>query len=275
MKAKNLSLLILLISQINLVAQSPWVKSKAKGYSHVSFGIIPGYNQIFEGNRNQITDLDRTITEYSLQSYSEVGLGKSWEIELNLPLRYITQSNDLINDNILGLGNIEVGLKKGLINKKYALATTAQIGLPTGNTNSSIGFRTGYETTYGTLLMSLGRGFNKSYFYAYGGFALFGNNYSNDFRFGGEYGWHIKKRFWAILGFASRNTLKKTVVENDNNYDRTHLYVSNQAFQSLFMKAIFEVSAKSGINFSMNLITLWANKLPFMRPYAIGYYLKW
>ncbi|MFT4532756.1 MAG: hypothetical protein ACJA1A_000428 [Saprospiraceae bacterium] len=75
-------------------SQSPWVNTSGAGYSHISFGTLLNYDQIFEGNLKNLADLEGEISEFSIQSYTDVGLGKKFGITLSLPFNMIKSSLD-------------------------------------------------------------------------------------------------------------------------------------------------------------------------------------
>lgn len=263
-----------------LYAQGPWVKPKGEGYSHLALGTIPTYSKVFNGNFTTLEDLDASIFEFSLQSYSEYGFAKNWQLTANVPFQFINlqalDNTGILQDgNISGFGNIEIGTKYQLLKGNVPVALGVNIGLPTGASNDQTGLRTAYQSTFLFPFLSVGKGFNNKYAYLYGGTGLFAQDISHDIRLGGEYGFFLFDKLWTIFNVQFKQSMFNRETVELPTYLATSLYVNNQWYNSLSMKLLYEFDETSGLNFSTNLISLQADNLPFQRPFSLGYYLKW
>ena len=276
------SLICFLCLSSSMVAQSPWTPGHNKGYSHLAFSTLYKYNQIFEGNLNNLTPLDGTISEFTLQSYTEYGIGDQLGIILSVPLRSITTApaatSTLIGSgDLIGLGNIELGLKYKILDG----ATTAALGLTVSlntsreHSDENLGIRTGYDAVGVSPFLSIGRGFDRSYLYGNIGYEANSNDFSDFLKFEIEYGRKYWDQLWIIAAFNLKEIASKSEKTFAPAQALTRLYINDQFYNSLSLKLIYEQSDKAGFNFSANLISIRANNLPFRSPLSVGYYRKW
>ncbi len=277
-KAVYCLLTVLIGSNIN--AQSPWVKGKKHAYTHISAGIIPFYKHVFKGNRSNIEALNVRINELSLQSYTEYGLSQKIDIIANVPLKFISsevlQKPALIEaGNLVGMGNLQLGAKYGTKVFSIPISFQTMLGLPTGTSSDLSGLRTAYPVHFVISNVSVGKAFNQSYCFIYGGLAWFQGMYNEDFRLGIEYGYHFKERLWLMLTLMLRESLNNNMVKENAAFSQSYLYVNNQYFTSLALKMHYAVKPGWGINFAINIISIRANNLPFQRPASLGIYKKW
>jgi len=262
-------------------AQGPWVYDSGHGYSHISLGALPSYNKVFEGNLNNLVDLEGDISEFSIQSYSEFGLGKGFGAIVSSPFNIISSTLDQptnsgrVEGNIAGFGNAELGLKYNIYDKSVLVSTQLSVSLPLGSVNLDSGLQTAYDATTITPFVSVGKGFEKSYVYSYVGHDFTNNDFNDNLRFGLEYGHKFYSKLWTILAFNMKEPTKITTKLQDARIEETRSFVNDQYYNSLSLKLIYELSDEAGINFSSNLISVRANNLPFRAPLAIGYYRKW
>lgn len=257
-------------------SQSPWVHKKNDGYTHLSIGTIPNYSTVFKGNFSNLEQLPYTISEYSLQSYTEFGLGKGLEVLIDLPVRFVTLESrepSVASGSVFGLGGPSVGLKYSLLNSGLAVSGITSVSLPLLGRNEASAIRTSYDATGISQVFSAGKGLKNSYFYFYGGFGWY-SSISSDVRFGGEFGRKFKEKFWVMLNLGARQSImNKSGV--DPVYSKTFSYVTDQSNVSLAIKMSYDLTEKLGLNFSTNLISFQAENLPFQRPISLGAFMKW
>lgn len=275
---KSTLLLLFFVAAKITSAQSPWVNHKEL-YSQLSAGTIPAYSAVFKGVKRETTPLNGSLSEKSIQAYLEYGLTNKIAVVADIPYLFIA-SSDLATDSLRqagtlsGLGNVGLGLKYNFINKKYLLTGQVNAYMPASKSEDATGLRTGYEAFSVVPTLSVGRGFNNSYFYSYVGARIFTDDLSSDVRFGAEFGRHFYNKLWLIGTFHIRESL------NDGNrvysapYEDTHLYVNNQYVTNFAMKLIYEVNGQLGVNAAINILSIRANNLPFQRPFAMGVYYK-
>jgi len=262
-------------------AQGPWVYGAGHGYSHISIGVLPTYDSVFEGNINNLTDLEGEISEFSIQSYSEVGLGKKFGVILSLPYNIISSTLDAptssgrVAGSLSGFGNTEIGLKYNFINNPVLVSGQLSFSLPMGAVDEESGLQTAYDAITVTPFVSVGKGFSKSYVYTYIGHDFTSNDFNDNLRFGLEYGHKFFNKLWTIAAFNMKEPTKTTDKLQNSRIEETRLFVNNQYYNSLSIKLIYELNDNTGINFSSNLISVRANNLPFRAPLAVGFYKKW
>jgi len=181
-----------------LFSQSPWTKKKGEFYTQLSFSTISNYDEIFS-DPDYFTH--REITDNTFQFYGEYGVSDKTTILINAPFKNI-KTGDLTNktgfhplitsaETINVFGNIELGVKHNFYNKKWLITGQLTIELNTSEYYESSGIRTGYDAFTFTPLINFGRGYNKTYFQAFTGFNIRTNNYSSNFKIGGEGGYKI------------------------------------------------------------------------------------
>ena len=230
-------LFLFLFSSSILFSQSPWTKKKGEFYTQVSFSTISNYDEIF-GDPDYFTH--REITDNTFQFYGEYGISDKTTIIINAPFKNI-KTDDLTNETgfdplitsaetINAFGNIELGVKHNFYNKKWLITGQLNIEFNTSSYDEPSGIRTGYDAFSFTPLINSGRGYNKSYFQAFTGFNIRTNNYSSNFRIGGEGGYKIIDKIW-LIGF-----LDFVISINNGDFEvpiqnaLTALYINNQEY---------------------------------------------
>ena len=251
---KNLTKLIILLFSISTFGQSPWTQKKGKAYTQLSFTSIANYNTLF-GDPDYNTE--REITDRTLQFFGEYGLTDKTSLLVNIPFKMI-ETGDLTSPSITAipltsratentLGNIEIGLKHNFYNKKWVLSGQFSIEANTSSYDASSGIRTGYDAWSFSPLFLAGRGFGKTYIQGFVGANIRTNDYSSNFRIGGEVGRKLGKRIW-LIGFVD---LSKSLENGDillpAENRLTGLYVNDQEFGAFGLKGIGEFSNNFGL----------------------------
>lgn len=130
-------------------------------------------------------------------------------ISLPLKLNSITDFKDTRIDcggncsknyNNTSLGNIEIGLKHNFYKKDGVLSGQISVEANTSSFDAISGIRTGYDAWSFTPLFLTGRCFGKTYLQSFIGANIRTNDYSSNFKIGGELGRKITKNIW-IIGF--------------------------------------------------------------------------
>lgn len=255
MKRITLTLLLLFLTQF-VIAQSPWTKKKGEGFSQLSFSSISNYNALF-GQPDYNTE--RTITDNTIQLYTEYGLTDKITIIANLPFKLL-KSEDLTFSNTTALttngsnnslGNIELGIKHQLYNKKWVISGQFNIEANTNNYDKKSGLRTGYDTWTLTPTLNIGRSFKKLYVQGFSGLNVRFNNYSSNFKIGGEVGYKTLNKLWFVAYVDIVSSFKN---KKDNTLPIENLltgtYVNNQEYGAYGLKGIFEVTKKTGLTAS-------------------------
>lgn len=251
---KNLTKLIILLFSISAFSQSPWTQKKGKAYTQLSFTSIANYNTLF-GDPDYNTE--REITDRTLQFFGEYGLTDKTSLLVNIPFKMI-ETGDLTSPSITAipltssatentLGNIEIGLKHNFYNKKWVLSGQFSIEANTSSYDASSGIRTGYDAWSFSPLFLAGRGFGKTYIQGFVGANIRTNDYSSNFRIGGEVGRKLGKRIW-LIGFVDvSKSLENGDILLPAENRLTGLYVNDQEFGAFGLKAIGEFSNNFGL----------------------------
>ncbi len=248
---KKLSILLLFFFSLNLLAQSPWTKKKNEGYVQLSFTTIANYDKLF-GNPDYSTN--RKITDNTLQLYGEYGLTDKTTLIASVPFKMV-KSGGLaqpisltIGESKTSLGNIQLGIKHNFYNKKWLLSGQLTVEANTGSYENASGLRTGYDAWTLTPLFIAGRGFDKWYIQASTGFDIRTNDYSSNYKLGGEIGYKAIDWLW-IAGFLDGvASLKNGDVALPIQNVLTGLYVNNQSYAAFGLKFIGEINNKTGVN---------------------------
>ena len=250
---KQLITLLLLLTSISLIAQSPWTKEKSEAYLQLSYTTISGYSELF-GDPELTTE--REINDNTLQLYTEYGLSDKTTLIASVPLKMVS-SNGLVTATTTpfttestktALGNIELGIKHNFINKKWLLSGQLNVELNTGSFDEASGLRTGYDAFTVTPLIITGRGFNNWYIQAFTGVAIRTNDYSSAYKLGGEVGYKALDWLWVagfLDGVASfhNGDLNQTVTNT-----KTGLYVNDQSYGAFGLKLAGEIKDNFGLN---------------------------
>lgn len=281
-KRSHFLLMLACLAQLSLSAQSPWARPRSGAYTQLSWNFIPTYTTLFGANGEDL-NLEREVTERSLQCYAEYGLSKKTTLIVSAPL--VMNQRGAANPNgsavidgdagrITGLGNTTLALKHQFLQGKLALSGTFRMDFPAGtHFQPSTGLRTGYDAL--TLIPSaqVGMGLGKLYWFAYSGYGYRSNEYSHFLNFGGELGVRLGK-VW-LAGFS------ETILPLENGTKQlpdpavlTGLYVNDQGWISMGIKAIWEIRPSFGINIS-GAGAAWAQNVPKSPGVSFGAYYKW
>lgn len=246
---KKLTFLAFFIASYSF-SQNAWTKKKGEIYSQISFTSISDYGNIF-GNPDYNTE--RFVTDNTLQLYGEYGLTDKSTLLLSVPLKF-NETGNLTNtgtqfttaDSQTALGNIEIGFRQQLYNKKWVISSQLNIEANTSSYDNATGIRTGYEAWTFTPTISVGRSFNWVYAQAFTGVNLRTNNYSSNLRFGAELGIKPVKPIWVIAFIDVVKSFENGDTELPLNNALTALYVNDQEYFAYGLKGIGEITKKFG-----------------------------
>lgn len=277
---KNLTKILFLFISISAFSQGPWTQEKGKFYTQLSFTTIPSYRELF-GNPDY--EISGKITDNTIQLYGEYGISDKTTLIVNVPYKVI-KHKELVNPCLVGpcpehtnkensLGNIEIGLKHNFYKKDWLLSGQFSIETNTGSFNENSGIRTGYDAYTFTPLFLAGKSFKKSYLQTFIGTKIRTNNYSSNFKVGGEYGGKVTKHIWLIGFLDIEKSFKNGDIElPDSNLD-TRLYVNDQEYGVVGVKAIGEFSDNFGVTASLPA-AFFGNNVAKQVALSIGIYKK-
>lgn len=249
---KNIIKLTIVLLSFSSFAQSPWTQEKGKFYTQLSFTSINGYSSLF-GNPDYNTE--REISDRTLQFFGEYGLTDKTSLLLSLPFKMVEAGNQTTaalatftnSGTENSLGNIELGIKHKFYKKKWVLSGQFSIEANTGSFDATTGIRTGYDAWTFTPMFLAGRGFGKTYVQGFIGANVRTNDYSSNFRIGGEVGRKLGKRVWLIGFLDISSSFKNGDIVLPTENLATGLYVNDQEFGAFGLKAIGEFTDKFGI----------------------------
>lgn len=246
---RNLYIVIALFSTSFLFAQSPWTQEKGKFFTQLSFSTISNYDEVF-GDPEYNTD--REITDNTLQLYGEYGLTSKTTLLLNVPVKFI-KTGDAVNgtaftaeDSKSAFGNVTFGVKHQFYKKKWLISGQLNVEANSGTFEAPSGIRTGRDAWTFTPTINIGRSFDTFYVQAFTGIDLTTNNYSNNFKFGGEIGTKVHRKIWLVGFLDIVNSFNDGDITIPLNNSATALYVNNQEYTAVGLKAIGELNKSFG-----------------------------
>jgi hypothetical protein len=254
-KMKQFTKLVFLLISIAAYSQSPWTQKKGKMYTQLSFTTIPNYNTLF-GNPDYSNF--GTYSDNTVQFFGEYGLSEKTSFILNLPLKLISINdfNDPAIDcvgncsqdyNNTALGNIEIGLKHNFYKKDWVLSGQISMEANTSSFDALSGIRTGYDAWSFSPLLLAGRSFGKTYLQTFMGATIRTNDYSSNFKIGGELGRKITNNIWLIGFLDISKSLENGNIRLPQQNILTGLYVNDQEYGSFGLKAIAEFTNTFGV----------------------------
>lgn len=252
---KNYTKFLFLLISISAFSQNPWTQEKGNFYTQLSFTTIPNYDTLFgDPGKNVFGD----YSDNTFQFYGEYGISDKTSLVVNLPLKMISikdfedprvQCINCAQDfNKTALGNISIGLKHNFYKKDWLISGQLSLETNSGTYDATSGIRTGYDAWTFTPLLLAGKGFGKNYLQAFVGADIRTNDYSSNFKIGGEYGTKFGQKIWLIGFLDIVKSLKNgdIILPQENNF--TGLYVNNQEYGAFGLKGIYEIKSSFGIN---------------------------
>lgn len=252
---KKFTKLLFLLISISAFSQSPWTQEKGKFYTQLSFTTIPNYDTLFGDPDKSVFG---TYSDNTVQFFGEYGLSDKTSLVVNLPLKLISIKDfedpriDCIGDcskdfSDTALGNISLGLKHNFYKKDWVLSGQLSLEANTSSYDAASGIRTGYDAWSFTHLFLAGRGFGKTYIQTFIGADIRTNDYSSNFKIGGEVGHKITKNIWLIGFLDISKSLENGDIILPVQNTLTGLYVNDQEYGSFGLKGIGEFTNNFGV----------------------------
>lgn len=240
---KKLAILTLVFTSFSLFAQSPWTKKKNEGYVQLSYTTISNYDKLFGDPE---INLPTKISDNTIQLYGEYGLSDKTTLLVSLPFKMLSGIN-----NKSAIGNLQLGVKHNFYNKKWLLSGQLNVEANNSDYDETSGLRSGYDAWTITPMFLAGRGFDKWYIQAFTGVDIRTNDYSSNFKLGGELGYKTLNWLW-IAGFLDGvASLKNGDVALPAQNLATGLYVNNQSYAAYGLKFIADINDKFGANIGL------------------------
>lgn len=274
-----LSLFVLHFFNCSILAQGPWIREVNKSYWQLGVSAL-SYDRVRYDNA--VIQTNRTNYDITNQLYVEYGLYEKIDVTLILPYNFMGyKSKTGASDNsINGFGNITIGSKYNLINKKTKVSVGALISMPAFKSDDVYGLRTGFESTTVKPFITLGGSSKRFYYYINSSYGLMTNNYSDYLEVSGEFGYNVKKRIHLIVNGSIREPITNELFysRDQPSYSFTGNYLDQQKYVVYGIKINYEfVENKYGLN--TGIISglngaLGATNIPVSRSYNFAIYRK-
>lgn len=264
---------IMLLAPFLLTAGGGWTKDKGTAYYKVSHWWVDATKQFnLDGTSSAIPP--EGIFRTSL--FAEYGITNQLTGIINLP--FSKSAND--TESISGIGDTDIALKYQL-NKpgsKFVLAGTVLFGLPFGNSGGGVDgtLQTGDGEFNQLVQLDLSRSFAvgpvNAYANVYLGFNNRSNNFSDEFRSGGELGASfIKGKVWVIARLDMIESLQNGTKSTSAN-DGATIFANNTEYVASTYEVAVYATKKIGI--SASYATVFDASLIFASPsYSLGFFL--
>lgn len=271
------SLLLLFIPLIGLSftanAGGGWTKKKGTGYYKVSHWWVNAAKQFtFDGN----TSASPQEGIFNTSIFAEYGISDKFTGIINLP--FSKSANN--TESISGIGDVDIAGKYQL-NKsgsKFVLAGTLQLGIPLGNDQggSDGSLQTGDGEFNQLVRFDLSKSFSikkvNAYANVYVGFNNRTNEFSDEFRAGGELGLSVlNNRIWGIARVDIIESLQNGN-KSDAASDGATVFANNVEYAALTYEVAAYVTKKIGVSAAYG--SVFSASLIFASPsYSVGVFL--
>lgn len=276
-------------------AGGPWTKKKGEGYFQASFNFIPAINQL-SINPYRVKYLNRKVFDGTAGLYAEYGISDKLTLSASLPLKIVEigrqiEQVDTLADvragfgppgeildagTLVDLGNTYVGVAYSLLNKKWRMAAHLLLMVPTAIQpyNPRTALRTAYPCWGIQPMLSVGTSNKKWYTYLESGVQFRTDAYSHQWVANAEYGFLVGKTYFAVALNAIICFSGGADIPNRQEEVQTGLYVNNQNFVAITLKAIIPITKQIG-----GLVSLsggvWANNVQRGPNIGLGVFYKW
>lgn len=256
--------IILIASQA--FAGGPWTQPKGKGYFKLSEWWVS-----FDQHYTDQGLLDPNVTTgiYNTSFYGEYGITDRFTAIAFAPLVSRNLMNTLVSETtgdviskgeaLNAFGDLDLSFKYGLTKpgSKFPVAASLTLGIPTGQVGKGTlaNLQTGDGEFNQFLKLDAGTGFNLSdqvsnYFAVYFGINHRTQGYSEEFRFGVEYGLgFFNQKLWTIGRVYGIESFKNGASANEIN--STSIYANNAEVTNLEFEAALYVHHRIGISGSV------------------------
>jgi hypothetical protein len=266
----------------SLIAQSPFVRSKAGFYTQLGWHTVPQYDVLF-GDDGADQPLARSVSDHTIQLYGEYGINRKTTLMAVIPMRVlrrgaITPFGTLLSStsaagNLTTIGNTSLGIRHQLYEKNCIISASLRVDLPAPKAQDDTNLRSGYQAWTAVPMMSVGQGFRRAYWFGYGGFGLRTNNYSMFADTGIEGGVHFG-RFWVIAFSQALLSLRNGDRPTELPSQLTGLYVDRQSWVSVGFKGIWEINRFTGLVLSAAGAP-FARNVPKSPGLGMAAYFRW
>ncbi|MEP5614283.1 MAG: hypothetical protein ABJP45_18675 [Cyclobacteriaceae bacterium] len=283
---KHILLLLLAVPFLSS-AGGGWPKKKGTGYYKLTeWWVVADKHYTSNGG----TDSNVTTGIFNTSFYAEYGITDKLTGILYFPFFSRTFQNDVVSATtglvttegqaLNSIGDTDVGVKYGISKPGsfFAFAGSVILGIPLGN---NAGGRDGSLQTgdgeFNQMIqfdLSKSASFGKISAYAnvYAGLNNRTNDFSDEFRFGGEIGASfLKNKLWLIYRINVLESFQNGLTSADGSSGTT-IFANNTEFASYSYEGAFYITDKLGI--SASYASVFSGKIIFANPaYSVGVFL--
>lgn len=266
MKKQIFLFTVLALFSIRSMAGGPWPQKAGQGFFKLSEWWI-----VFDQHYTDAGELDPNVTTgiFNTSLYAEYGFTDRITGIVNAPLFSRNYMNNLVSNTtgetiqageaVNSLGDIDISLKYGLTapGNRFPLAVTLTLGLPTGRTAAGTqeNLQTGDGEFNQILQLDGGTSFRigkntDSYVSAYVGINHRTKGFSEEFRYGLEWGVSLLERKLWLIG-------RLNTVESFKNGDTaatansTSIFANNTEFSGVALEANYYLTKRWGVSASV------------------------
>lgn len=259
--------LAILVSPLH--SQSPWTRSKGGAFGQLATFFIPKYDRIFGENGSELaTPGSQKQADLTIQFYGEYGLSKKTTAVFSLPFKRILPG---IGQPASGPGNVQLAVRQSFIKRTWDVGGQFRLDLPSAQRglNRQIGFRA--FTILPTI--SIGRGFEKSWIFGFGGAGFRTRQFSHFWTAGLEAG-HRFQNFSLIAATEINRSFANGSTEISIAKNPSAFFVNDQEFWSIGLKTAWAFNQFVGLNASF-FGAIDAQFLPKSPLLGLGIWAKW
>ena len=266
MKKQVLLLALLFGISWQVKAGGPWPQAAGNGFFKLSEWWIIFDQHYTDAGR---TDPNVTTGIFNTSFYGEYGFTDRLTGIVNAPLFSRNYMNNLVSsttgdviqpgEGLNSIGDIDISVKYGLTapGNRFPLAVTLTLGLPTGQTagGSQGNLQTG-DGEFNQMIQfdggtsfRIGRSTN-SYVSGYVGFNHRTQGFSEEFRYGVEWGIELMpSKFWLIGRLNTVESFKNG--DTAESTTSTSIFANNTEFSSVALEANYYLSNRWGVSASV------------------------
>lgn len=284
---KILFFTILYTVSISSFAGGPWTQQKGKSYFKLSEWWI-----VFDEHYTSSRKKDPNITTgiYNTFLYGEYGFTNRFTGIISSALFSRNYMNNLVSktngktlipgEAVNYLGDTDVGIKYQLSKSgaKVPMALSVVLGMPIGKSSAGSGMnlQTGDGEFNQIIQFDIGKGFKafksrQAYYALYGGFNNRSKNFSEEIRYGAEFGIEFNsQKLWIIARVGGTESLKNGATAE--SVTSTSIFANNSEFASYSIEFNQYFSKKMGL--SVGYTNIFRGEIMAAAPsYSVGIFL--
>ena len=277
------SLVAAILFCIPALAGGPWLyKNNAGFYQLQTTFVTSPYSELLQGTTSDKTYLNREVLTNDFGGYVEYGLSDKLNLIAKLPFKYVStgavsdsvdHSTLLEEGSLLGLSNVELAAKYGVLNKRVQVAVSVNTVWNTISKDLDKGLVTGYNyNAVGAFAHVGGSIGERGYAYTDVGYVLTSNNFSDYFQEHVEAGYRVGQALWLKVTLDVKKSMENGSYVNENQR-QTGLHPNDQDWIGFGFGAAYEFKNQVGFNITTGG-AVRANYIGVSPPLTIGVYKK-